>query len=177
MNRYLSCGLAVVVALSAAYPTFAQRDLRAQFGTESVEVAKTIQRGIEASSAGRSADAQAAFKDAIRLDPKCGMAYFQLALVQGDVGEIEEAIASNQKILGGETTAGRNIHATAATNLGLTFGRLNKLDESNLAFTRGILEDYENQFKERGKAYRNLSLNLRAAKAATGRRDRRVAGL
>ena len=160
MTRTVVFTLAVLVGYAVpAAP--AQQDLRAQFGTESLDAAKAVLRGIQAAQAGKKKDAVTAFDEALKLDPKCGMAYFQKAIAQVDLGDVEEGIASYKKVLADGTSAGGNIRATAATNIGLVYGRLGEFDNSNLWLSRGILEDYDNQFKQRGKAYRNLAINLR----------------
>jgi S1-C subfamily serine protease len=52
------------------------------------------------------------------------------------------------------------ISANAAVNLAITLAKLEEYDESSLWFTRAILEDSGNAHKQRGKAYRNLSVTL-----------------
>ncbi len=145
-------------------PVVAQPDLRAQYGTDNLDAAKLIQKGIQASTAGRSKDATAAFREAIKLDAKCGMAHFQLALAHGDLGNIDEAIAEYNILFAEETKVTRHLRALAATNVGLTHGRLGKPDEATKWFARAILEDYDNEYKQRAKAYRNLAISLRDQK-------------
>ncbi len=151
-----------LVALTA--PAFAQTDLRAQFATDSLDAAKAIDRGIKASAAGRHKEALAAFQEAVRLDPRCGMAHFQMAIAHADLGEIDEALAALQTVFAPDMRVARNVRAVAATNAGLTCGRLGRLDEAAKWFSRAILEDYDNVYKERAKAYRNLAVTHRQQK-------------
>ncbi|WP_439625022.1 trypsin-like peptidase domain-containing protein [Gemmata sp.] len=158
---------AVVLALLGVFmpsPAVAQQDVRVLFGTDHLGAARAVQRGDQATAAGKHKEAAAAFKDAVRLDPLCGAALFRMALALGDAGDIDEALATYKKVLAADVNATRLTRAVAATNLGLTYGQLGKLDESNLWFTRAIMEDSDNQLRERGKAYRNLAINLRTQK-------------
>jgi hypothetical protein len=50
--------------------------------------------------------------------------------------------------------------ATAAVNLGITHAIRKENEEAHLWLTRGILEDWDNRYKQRGKAYRNLAISL-----------------
>src|SRR5262245_52512049 len=151
----------IICGFASPVESVAQQDLRTQFGTDNLDAARATQRGIQESGAGRNKEALAQFREAIRHDPKCGTAYFHVAFTQSELGEIDEGIVTYKKVLAGDLNTGQNIRALSAVNLGLTYRKLDQLDDSNLWFTRGILEDHDNRFKERGKAYRNLAMNLR----------------
>ncbi|MBA4191655.1 MAG: hypothetical protein C0467_27055 [Planctomycetaceae bacterium] len=156
--------LAAVFVLTCAAPVAAQTDLRAQYGTDNLDAAKLIQKGMQASTAGRPKDAIASLREAIKLDPKCGMAHFQLALAHGDAGNIDEAFAEYKVMFADDTRATRNLRALAATNVGLTHGRLGDPEEAAKWFARAVLEDYDNEYQQRAKAYRNLAISLRDLK-------------
>lgn len=160
MIRLALFALALLFGI-AVPPAPAQQDLRVQFGTENLDAARAILRGIQASQAGKKKEATAAFDEAIRLDPKCGMAYFQKGLAQIDLGDVDEGLATYKKVLSDGVSAGGNIRSTAAVNIGLVYAKLGDHDNSNVWLSRGILEDYDNVFKQRGKAYRNLAIGLR----------------
>src|SRR5438552_4172682 len=68
-----------------------ERDLREQFGTQSLEAAKNIQQAIQLSQAKKHKEALAAIEEALKADKQCQMAYFQKALILSDLGDIEEA--------------------------------------------------------------------------------------
>lgn len=165
MNRLLLSLLLCLCLLSQSPGTAtAQEDLRVRYGTDDLTAAREVHRGMTLVNSGKVRDAISAFQAAIKADPKCGFAHFQLALSFGDIGEIENAVVAYKAIFAKDARSGRNVRATAATNLAILHGKLGEFDESNLWFSKAIVEDYDNTFKERGKAYRNMALNLRSQK-------------
>jgi S1-C subfamily serine protease/Tfp pilus assembly protein PilF len=150
---------ALFLLLAPALPA-QERDLREQYGTKSLEAAKSIQRAIQLSAARKHKEALAAIDEAIKLDKGCPLAHFQRALYLSDLGQIEEAIDAYKTVLGADVRHSQNISATAAVNLGITYAKLKENDEAHLWLTRAILEDWDNTFKQRGKAYRNLAISL-----------------
>ncbi len=138
----------------------AQGDIRDQFNTKNLEAAQHIQRGIQLAQSKKGKEAVAAFDAAIKLDKQCQMAHFQRALSQGDLGNIEEAIEGYKTTLSEDVRRTRSVSSTAAVNLAITYAKLKEFEDANLWFTRAILEDSDNRFKQRGKAYRNLAIAL-----------------
>lgn len=164
MVRSACWPVAVVAFVLAATAARGQEDLRAKYATDNPAAARAVDAGIRAAEANRTKEAIAAFREALKLDPKCGMAHFQLALTLGDVGDIEESIAAFKVVFAAETRVGRNVRAVAATNLGLTYAKLDQLDDAVKWFSRAVLEDYDNAFQERAKSYRNMAISLRSQK-------------
>lgn len=138
-----------------------ERDLREQFGTQSLETAKSIQQAIQLSQAKKNKEALAAIEEALKADKQCQMAYFQKALILSDLGDIEESLKAYKTSLSDDVRRTRLISANAAVNLAITNAKLKEYDEAGVWFTRGILEDYDNANRQRGKAYRNLAISLR----------------
>jgi S1-C subfamily serine protease/tetratricopeptide (TPR) repeat protein len=159
--------VAVVFSLACSFlpaPVFAQQDLRVRYGTDSVQAAQAIQRGLGLMNMGKDKESIPEFEAALKTDPNCGFAMFQLAMAQGAAGNIESAMEQYKKLFGKDVKTGRNVRAVAATNMGLINAKLGNIDESTLWFSKAIVEDYDNTFKERAKAYRNMALNLRDQK-------------
>jgi S1-C subfamily serine protease/Tfp pilus assembly protein PilF len=152
----------VLLLLALAGPAVAQEDLRVRFGTRSLEAAQKLGEALKLMNARKNKEALAAIQAALKLDPKCQMAYYWRGVVQGDLGDIDEAIASYKTSLSSEISKSRNIAATTANNLALVLIKLDKAEEAKQWFTRAIMEDYEGRFKQRGKAYRNLAILLRS---------------
>jgi S1-C subfamily serine protease/Tfp pilus assembly protein PilF len=157
-----SRALAVLFLILLTSGGRSQSDIRDQYGTKDLEAAQHIQRGIQLGQTRKHKEAIAAFDAALKLDKQCQMAYFQRALSQADLGNIEEAIEGYKTALSDTVRRSRNISAVAAVNLAITYAKLKEFDDAHLWFTRAILEDSENQFKQRGKAYRNLAIALSA---------------
>ena len=66
---------------------------------QSAEVQAAFQRGAAAMRAGRSADAESAFREAVRLAPGLPDAHLDLGLVLGREGKQDEAVASLKKAI------------------------------------------------------------------------------
>jgi tetratricopeptide (TPR) repeat protein len=136
------------------------QDIRQQFGTNNLEAAKQLAQAIELYKSKKPKEASVAVAAAIKADPKFQMAYFLKGNILSDLGEIPESMEAYKKSLSDDVVRSNRISAVAANNLAITLGKLKEYDESNVWFTRAILEDYNNSAGERGKAYRNLSVNL-----------------
>jgi S1-C subfamily serine protease/Tfp pilus assembly protein PilF len=153
--------LALVVVLGLALAgTAQQRDLRDQFGTRSLAAAKQINQAIQLSGAKKHKEALTAVEGAIKNDPQCQMARYWKGIILGNLGEITKSIAAYKKCLSDDVRRSQNISASAAMNLALVNAKLEEYEESNRWFTRAILEDYNNAAKQRGRAYRNLSVTM-----------------
>jgi S1-C subfamily serine protease/Tfp pilus assembly protein PilF len=152
--------LVVLIPLTGAHAQ--ERDLRDRFGTRSMEAATQIQRARQLSQAKKDKEALAALDAAIKADGQCQMAHYLRGLTLGNLGEIPQAIEAYQTSLSEGVARFPRISATAANNVAITLAKLKRYDESNRYFTRAILEDHANTFKQRGKAYRNLAISLRA---------------
>ncbi len=161
MLRTLTLASLVVVLLAPGVRA-RQRDLREDYGTKSLEAAQSIKQGLDLQQAKKPKEALEAFDKAITLDDGCPFAYFQKAIVLNDLGNVEEAMEAYKKCLSDSVRPSRFISALAAVNLGLTLAKLNENDQANVWLSRGIVEDWNNGFKQRGKAYRNLAVSLKA---------------
>jgi S1-C subfamily serine protease/Tfp pilus assembly protein PilF len=154
---------AIVVLLVLAVPVSAQ-DLRDRYTTQSLEAAKLIDQTIRLVEAKKSRQALKSIDEAIKADPKCQMAHYWRGIAAYDSGDVEASVEAYKKALSDDVVRNPNISANAATNLALTYARLKEYDDACLWFTRAILEDSGNKFKQRGKAYRNLGITLRNLK-------------
>jgi serine protease Do len=157
LPRLLLC---VVLVFALVGRGAAQRDLRDQFGTKSLETARQLAEAIKLSQAKKYKEALTAVQAAVKADPRCQMAHFWHGLILANLGEIPESIAAYKKALSNSVARSPKISAITAVNLAITLGKLEEYDESSLWFTRAILEDPGNANKQRGKAYRNLSITL-----------------
>src|SRR5262249_18425925 len=165
MRRYRVC--AVVVAAIVAPAALAQqdpKDLRVLYATDNIDAIQASRRGIEEGGNGRNKEALAQFQAALRHDPKCGPVYYQIAYTQSLLGANDEAIAAYKQAVAGDLNSTQGYRSASAVNLGWHYNRLGNLDESNRWYTRGVLEDFDNRFKNRALAYRSLAINLRAQK-------------
>jgi tetratricopeptide (TPR) repeat protein len=120
------------------------RDIRDQYGTRNLEAAKSVGQAIQLSQAKKHQDALAAAEAAVKADPQCQMALFWRAIILGDLGQIDESIAAYKECLADGVNRSPDVSANAAVNLAITLGKLTEYDESNLWFTRAILEDFAN---------------------------------
>jgi S1-C subfamily serine protease/tetratricopeptide (TPR) repeat protein len=136
-----------------------EQDTRKRFGTSSLEAAKQIGRAIQLSGEKKHKEALAAIDAAIKEDGRSQMAYYWKGIILGHLGEVPDSIEAYKKSLSNDVTRSANITASAAINLGLLFGKLNELDESNVYFTRAIMADFNNTSGFRGQAYRHLAVN------------------
>lgn len=82
-KRRFELTLALTCAL-AAFPASGQ----------DAKIEDAFHRGATAMHDGRTKDAEAAFREAVRLDPSLAMAHLDLGLVLGREGKLDEAIAS-----------------------------------------------------------------------------------
>ena len=155
-----SRGLSVLLLFLLAANVCSQGDLRQEYDTQSLEAAQHIQRGLQLSQNKKHKEAIAAFDEALKLDKQCQMAHFRRALSLADLGNIEEAIEAYKVSLSDAVRRKPNVSSVGAVNLAITYAKLKEYEEANQWFTRGILEDSENRFKQRGKAYRNLAIAL-----------------
>jgi S1-C subfamily serine protease/Tfp pilus assembly protein PilF len=137
------------------------RDLRDQFGTRSLEAAQHLAKAIDLAQNKKLKEALEPVKAAIAADPRCQMAHFWHGNILLDLGDVEEAMTAYKKSLSDEVNPSANVSANAAVNLAMTLAKLKQHDEANVWFTRAILEDPTNGAGQRGKAYRNLAINLR----------------
>jgi Tfp pilus assembly protein PilF len=157
----LSTRAAVVALLLLAASARAQEpDLRTKFGTTSDEAAKNIKEALDLAQAKKPKEALAALDAAVKADKECQMAHFQRALVLGDLGMKDEAVAAYKTCLSDDVRRSPNISAVAAVNLGINYAIRKENGDAQLWLTRGILEDSDNRYKQRGKAYRNLAISL-----------------
>jgi S1-C subfamily serine protease/Tfp pilus assembly protein PilF len=148
------------VLLVASWAPTQTRDLREQFGTPNLEAAKQIAQAIRLSQAKKHKESLSAIQAAVKADPQCQMAHYWRGIILGNLGDIDESIVAYKKALSDDVRRGRPVSAHTATNLALTYARLDKFDESNLWFSRAILEDSANAAGQRGKAYRNMAITL-----------------
>lgn len=150
----------VICLLMLALPAWTQ-DLRDQYSTQSLEAAKLIQQTIQLVQAKKPRDAVKAIDAAIKADPQCQMAHYWRGNALSDAGDIEAAMEAFQTALSDKVRRRPRMSAATAYNLALTNARLKEYDEACIWFTRAIMEDSTNQFKDRGKAYRNLGITLK----------------
>src|SRR5262245_37844061 len=130
------CALLFVLARPAA----AQEALRVRFGTNSLGAAQTLSKCLDHPQARKHNEALAAAQDAIKLDPKCQIAYFFRAFSQGELGQIDEAIDGYKICLSDDVSRSRKISALSAGNLALTLMKLDRHEEAQLYFSRAIME-------------------------------------
>jgi S1-C subfamily serine protease len=158
--RSLGKLLAVVLTLGSFVAALCQeQDLRDRFGTRSLDAAKQIAQAIELSKAKQYKQALAAAEAAIKADDHSQMAYYWKANILANLGDVPASIAAYQKCIAGELARSRRVSGSAASKLGVLFGKLNQLDESDIYFTKAILADYDNASGTRANAYRNLAVN------------------
>lgn len=139
---------------------FSAEDLRESYNTRSLPAAQAIQKAIRLQEQKQPRESLASIEEAIKLDPNCSMAYYVRAGSLFDLSQVDEALESYKQAVAKGTTKSTIITVDASNNLGLTYGRLGKFDESAKWFSRAILEDPSNSVKLRGKAYRNLAITL-----------------
>ena len=84
--------LSVVMVLGLAGRGAAQRDLRDQFGTKSLETARQLAQAIKLSQAKKHKEALTAVEAAVQADPRCQMAHFWHGLILANLGEIPESM-------------------------------------------------------------------------------------
>ena len=137
-----------------------QRDLRAQFGTRSLEAAQAINRAIRASQQQQHKSAKEAIEKALSHDKNCRMAYYWQAIILGDLGDIEKALASYAQCIKLDPTGRSHLTFEASMNTALTYGRLGESDKARLWFTRALMADPSNRFGQHFKTYRNLAIAL-----------------
>src|SRR5262245_55664097 len=137
------------IGICAPAGVVAQQDLRVAYATDSLEAVSALLRGVEEAGAGRRKEAVVQFEEALRHDPKCGAAWFQIAYTHGQAGQTDSAIAAYKKVLADDMHASQGYRALAAVNVGSIYRRLGKLDESNLWYTRAALEEHDNRYRER----------------------------
>jgi S1-C subfamily serine protease/Tfp pilus assembly protein PilF len=154
--------LALALVLAATGPARSQeRDLRELYGARTLEAAKLLQQAAQALDTSKFKDALRHADAAAKQEPNCQRAYFIKALASGRLGDVEGAIEAYKTCLSDKVLPYPHFSAMAANNLAVTYGKLKEYEQANIWFTRAILEDYANRFKERGKAYRNLAITLR----------------
>lgn len=161
------CVLAILVALCVLMPcSLSAQDLREKYGTRSAEAARCMQLGLQFSQQKQHAQALAQFKKAYALDPHFDLAFYWAALVHGDMGNLDEAIAIYKKLIERERKKSKvnNIIPDAAVNLALTYARLGKNKEANHWFTEALMLDPEDEHKLHWKALRNMAISLKARK-------------
>ncbi len=156
---YVRIAVAVLI-LSVAVPARAQ-DLRDQFGTQSLEAAKAIDQTIKLVQMKKAQEAVTVIEGAIKADPRSQMAHYWHAISLIDSGDVEGAMDAYKTALSDKVNRSQKLSASVAFNLAITNAKLKEFDEANIWFTRAIMEDPTNKFKERGKAYRNLAITLR----------------
>ena len=137
------------------------QDLRDRFKTQSIEAAKSIDEAIKLSQAKKPKEALKAIDAAIKADGRCQIAHYWRGNILRDTGDIEASIEAFKAALSDHVNRGPQISASTAFNLALTYARLKENEEACLWFTRAILEDHENKYKERGKSYRNMGITLK----------------
>jgi S1-C subfamily serine protease/Tfp pilus assembly protein PilF len=162
MPRLRVLSAVILILVSALQMDAQQRDLRDQYSTKSLEAAQNISQAIQLSQAKKHKEALAAIDVAVKADPKCQIAYYWKGIILANLGDITESIEAYKMCLSDNVTRGPQLSASAAVNLGITFGKLKEYEDSAFWFTRAILEDSNNAARERGKAYRNLAITLRA---------------
>jgi Tfp pilus assembly protein PilF len=134
------------------------RDLREQYGTRSLEAARLLSEAIDLSQKKEHVQALATIEKAIRADGQCALSLYWRALILSDLGRIDEAIQLFQRLIGRDDGSG--VRVSAATNLGLTYARLEKHDQAVRAFSQAILADPANRFGQSWKLYRNMAIVL-----------------
>src|SRR5260370_14092200 len=135
-------------------------DLRDQYNTRSLEAAQHLAKAIKLAQGKKSNEALEAATAAIAADPKCQMAHYWHAIILSDLGEVAEAITAYKKSLSDDVNRSPRVSATAAVDLAITLAKLKQHDQAHVWFTRGILEDFANTARQRGKAYRNMAISL-----------------
>jgi S1-C subfamily serine protease/Tfp pilus assembly protein PilF len=161
MSRTRILAGVVVILLLAGHARSQERDLRKQYGTNSLEAAQHLKEALELLQAKKAKEALVEFDKAIKADDKLQLAYFNKAIALAELGTVDEAMETYKKCLSDSVRHSQNITAMAAVNLGLTLAKLKENDEANVWLTRGVLEDWNNGVKQRGKAYRNLAVSLK----------------
>lgn len=134
-------------------------DLRDQMGTNDMVVAQEIQEAMRLEDAKQLQPALDKINDAIKRDPNACLAYAERGHLLFALSRIDESIES-YKLAVEKGSKSKMVTVDSAINIGLTFGRLGRFDESNVWFSRGCIEDPNNLTKLRGKAYRNMAINL-----------------
>lgn len=137
------------------------RDLREVYGTNNLTAAKLIHEANQLFEAGKHKESLLRADAALKLDPKAAHAYFVKALAAGSGGDLDTAVEAYKACVSDKVDRVPRVAAVAATNLALTHAKLGEFETASEWFTRAILEDEENTFGERAKAYRNLALSLR----------------
>ncbi len=159
VRKLIAAAVAAGVILCSFTLGFGQEDIRKRFGTSSLDAAKQIGRAIQLSGEKKHKEALVAIDAAIKADGRSQMAYYWKGIILGHLGEVPDSIDAYKKSLSNQVTRSRKITASAAINLGLLFGKLNELDESNVYFTQAVLADFDNTFGFRAQAYRHLAVN------------------
>lgn len=106
---------------------------------QSPKVQEQFQRGVLAMRNNRPADAEAAFREAVRLDPTLPDAHLDLGLVLGREGKYDDAIASIRQAL----TLDPNL-PSAHMFLGIFLHQSNRNDEARTALQQEIAANPKN---------------------------------
>jgi S1-C subfamily serine protease len=138
----------------------AQADLRERYGTRTLETAQHIDRAIEHAHSKRPADALKEVDAALQAEPQCQLALYWKGQILGDLGDIDQGIASYTKAM--DIPSGRSLAITvdSAINAGLMLAQTERRDEANLMMSRAILEDPDDKAHLRWKALRNMAITL-----------------
>jgi S1-C subfamily serine protease/Tfp pilus assembly protein PilF len=136
------------------------RDLREQYGTSSLDAARQLSSAIKLSQAKKHKEARAAVEAAVKADPRCQLAFFWKGIILANLGDIDESIVAYKKAFSDDVIRTRHIASGAANNLALIYIQQENYQAANIWFTRAILEDFDNNSKQRGRAYRNMAISL-----------------
>lgn len=155
------CGTLFFLAI--AVPLVHAQDIREQFGTRDMVCARAIQNAIQLSNAKQQEAALQQIRIAVKADPQCSMAQYWFATILRDMGNVDESMK-----VGAELVAiGRSLpegevkitHVEMAIDMGLTYGKLNKHDESIYWFSQAILLDLKDRHSLQWKSYRNMAIS------------------
>src|SRR4051812_9217495 len=142
MFNHRSLAALILLGLLAVPARPQERDLRQVYGTRSLEAAKLVHQAAQHLGAKKFKEALAAAEAAVKVEPTCQRAHFIKALALGDLGDIEKSIDAYKVCLSDAVERQGFFSSMAATNIGLTLGKLKEYDESNRWFTRALMEDY-----------------------------------
>ncbi len=154
--------LIISLAISMAQPP---QDLLKQYGTESNACALAINRAMKATESEELETALQQIRIAMTADPKCEMAQYWHAIILGDSGRVEDAIAAYEKMVDGPL---RNQSAQKVSemvidgliNLGITHGTRGNLDQSIVRFSQAAQSDITNRHGYHDRSYRNMAISL-----------------